>query len=518
MSDFNNEPIKLVYNSKYEILTPDGFKKFDGVIIGRNTLVHIILENNTELKCTHKHKILINELREYNTVDKLNIGDTVFTTNGLIKIKSMYNINEISTVYDLFNVHDNHIYDINDIRCHQCLYLDEFAFVKSHIANDFIASVFPTISSGNTTKLIVTSTPNGLNHFYDMWEKGADTEEQLLSGTTNGFMKSDVAWNKIPGRTEEWARDQIKAIGQIRFNQEYACEFIGSVSTLIDHNLLKTIKHEEPIKIPKLPTNIRIFELPRSLQELEHRDWEYVASLDSGYGVYKDYTVLQIVLVKSSTNLHQVAVYSTNNLDIEEFCKKAAILLKKYHDPGLIIEQNGPGIAALKYFQLRAEYENLLHFDPRGFKTGLWVTPKTKLQACVLFKTFVQRKFLKIKDKDTIKEMFSFGRLAEMKWGGMGGNHDDHITSMYWIPFYVSSPMFSGNVEEVDMSMQSDDMDNLTQQDREEESNLIHDMRNPDKFKQTMTDSTIYGGENESQEIEYDEDDDGVAGTSFRLN
>jgi hypothetical protein len=288
------------------------------------------------------------------------------------------------------------------------------------------------------------------------------------------------------------------------------CEFIGSVSTLIDHNLLKSIKHEEPIKIPNLPDNIRIFELPKQFTELE-----YVASLDSGYGVYKDYTVLQITLVKSNTNVHQVAVYSANNVDIEVFCKKAAVLLKKYHNPGLIIEQNGPGIAALKYFYSKLEYDNLIHFDPRGYKTGLWVTPKTKLQACVIFKTFVQRKFLKIKDKETIKEMFSFGRLTDMKWGGMGGNHDDHITSMYWIPFYINSPMFGGNNEEVALEEDGDDLSNLVQEDLSEETDIMKSLKDPDKFYRLMDESTKYGGSegknkqyDDEQESEYDEYED----------
>ena len=98
------------------------------------------------------------------------------------------------------------------------LYIDEMAFIKPHIADEFIASIFPTIASGKTTKMIISSTPNGMNQFFRMWENAkGDSDEG------NGFVKSEIAWNAVPGRDEEWANSEKARIGEIRFNQEFLC-------------------------------------------------------------------------------------------------------------------------------------------------------------------------------------------------------------------------------------------------------------------------------------------------------
>jgi hypothetical protein len=357
------------------------------------------------------------------------------------------------------------------------LFLDEFAFIKPHIADEFMASVFPTISSGKTTKVIITSTPNGMNHFFKMWNKSVEP------GVANDvdYVKSEIPWNAVPGRDDKWAQDEKGRIGEIRFNQEYKCDFIGSVSTLIDHHFLKQMSSTEPLNIPKLPDFINIWELPKKQAELDTKEWEYVASLDSGYGVYKDNTVMQIFLVKSNITAHQVCTMHSNSMEIEDFCKKARVLLKKYNDPALIVEQNGPGIAATKYFHTTAEYDNLMHFDPSGRHMGLWASENLKKNAVILLKTYIQRKFLKVYDENTINELHSFGQVTATKWGALGGNNDDFITSLYWIPFYLQSPLFFGNIVEVNMKTLEEDELILTSED---------EMNSRDKALQEMSDAT----------------------------
>lgn len=395
------------------------------------------------------------------------------------------------------------------------LYLDEFAFVKSHLADEFIASVFPTISSGKTTKVIITSTPNGMNHFFRMWEDGHFPDEDPDPDNDNGYVKSEIPWN-APGlnRDEAWARDEMKKIGEIRFNQEYKCDFVGSVSTLIDHNFLKTLGSKKPLKIPKLPEYMKIYELPRRREELETKNWEYVASLDSGYGVHQDYSVLQIFLVKSNITLHQVAVIAANNLEIEDFCKKAFVILRKYHEPGLIIEQNGPGGVATKFFHSTVEYENLLHFDPKGNHMGLYASEKLKENACILFKTYIQRKFMHIYDRATINEMHSFGRVTQTKWGGLGGNHDDHITAAYWIPYYLQSPFYYGNIVEVNLkSFAEDDVILKTEEQINQERQTLAQMQDPSYHEKELSNSAEYlSGEQGNS----DDDDDPSMGLIFK--
>lgn len=493
-------------------------------------------------------------------------------------------------------------------------------------------------------------TPNGMNHFFNMWEEAREDQDDH-----NGYVRSEIAWNAVPGRDEEWARDERRKIGEIRFNQEYKCisyneiiiiinkisgkietvkigelydrlniltdeyeiltptgwkpfhgiamyppqygvtlkynngktfncakehmilsnngwvtaenslnldliqddgnttvlvkeikdnstpehyydilevdghayyssniishncEFVGSVSTLIDHNFLKTIEYRKPLKIPNIPEYIRIYELPRKREELEAKNWEYIASLDSGYGVHKDSSVLQIFLVKSNITLHQVAVIASNKLEIEEFCKKCFIILQKYGSPNLIIEQNGPGIAALRFFHSTAEYENLLHFDPGGRKMGLWATEKLKQNACILFKTYIQRKFMHIYDKQTIVELHSFGQVTQNKWGGLGGNNDDHITAAYWIPYYLQTPMFYGNIVEVNLkSFKEDNLILSSDDELQEEESVLNNMRDPSFHKEELAKGAEYLENRGDIDPPEEDEDDLPSGLAFR--
>lgn len=361
--------------------------------------------------------------------------------------------------------------------------------------------------------------------------------------TIKGFVKAKNAincallkWNKevtIDKITKNTEEENFYDILEIK-NEDHSfysndivshnCDFIGSVSTLIDHNFLKELKPTEPMKIPKLPDCVKIWELPRNPKEMEVKNWEYVASLDSGYGIHADYTVLQICLVKSNITIHQVAKIYSNKMDIDEFCKKARNLLKCYNDPRLIIEQNGPGIAAMQFFHLKAEYENLLHFHPAGKHMGLWATDRLKETACILLKTCVQRNFLKLKDRETIEELHSFGKTTQKKWGALGGNHDDHVTSIYWITYYVNTPFFYGNVVEVDMKKVSEDELLLTtEEERAAAEKVMSDVKNPNFHKEELKKGEEFLPEPENEGVmdesgENSEDGDGIeTGSMFRV-
>ena len=496
---------KVLKNTKYDILTDTGFQHFEGLLCGTNKVTTLSFSDGSILECTPKHKICINENDHVFTKD-LSIGDLVQSIdNSKIEVVDIKESEEITDVYDFLEVANGHKYLINKVLTRQCLYLDEFAFVKPHIAEEFIASVFPTISSGTTTKVIMTSTPKGMNQFYRMWEKALGDYSVTKEG--NGYVRSEIPWNAVPGRTAEWARQEKARIGEIRFNQEFLCQFIGSISTLIDHNFLRDLKPVEPMKIPKLPDCVKIWELPRNPKQIEVKNWEYVASIDSGYGIHADYTVLQICLVKSNITIHQVAKLYSNSMDIDEFCQKARNLLKCYGDPRLIIEQNGPGIAAMQFFHLKAEYEDIMHFHPTGKQMGLWATDRLKETACILLKTCVQRGFLKLKDRETIEELHSFGKTTQKKWGGLGGNHDDHVTSIYWIVYYVNTPFFYGNVVEVDMKRVSEDEYLLTtEEERSTADKVMADVRDPNFHMAELQKGAEFLPENQINGI-YDEND-----------
>lgn len=338
--------------------------------------------------------------------------------------------------------------------------------------------------------IIGHQTPKSLNHFYTLWEgavKGPNHDKW------NGFVAKEIPWNAVPGRTDQWAKEQIAKIGQIRFNQEYLCEFIGSVSTLIDNNFLKSMRPVESMQLPGLPECVNIWGLPLPIAMLEQKNWEYVACIDASYGVRADSSVLKIYLVKSNITMHLVAQISTNEMEIEEFCALANDLLKYYHSPNLIIEMNGPGAAAMAYFHGKVEYDNLLHFDPKGRMMGLWAGDKLKNAAVILLKSYVQRKFVKDYDADTIAELYSFGKVTKEKWGGMGGNHDDHVMCMMWCIYYVNSPLYFGNIVEVNVAGKNQlEGVFISDEQQTDEDNTINQLKDPDFHNKELADAAEY--------------------------
>lgn len=394
------------------------------------------------------------------------------------------------------------------------LYLDEFAFVPGHIAEEFIASVFPTVSSGESTKIIVTSTPNGMNHFFRMWDDAKNGENEEGGGK---FITKEIPWNAVPGRDEKWAREQIKLIGEIRFNQEFKCDFLGSQSTLIDHTFLQKMRGVKPLVLPRLPKEVSIWELPISETELAAKNWEYAASLDTGMGLYQDNTVLNITLVKSNVNIVQVAKMVSNQLEVQDFIEKCLPLLKAYHDPRLIIEQPGPGETAVHILHFQKEYENLAHFDPSGRKRGLWATTNLKNTVAVAFKSYVQKKMLKIYDYDTITELTSFGRKGKTSWEGLGGNHDDNVMSLFWIVYYVNSPLFFGNIVEDPRNMANDDSILANEEEMIQEMMAHNDLKNMEFHKQELEAGAKYLSTQSDGSKEPDADSSGGgAGIIFR--
>lgn len=330
------------------------------------------------------------------------------------------------------------------------LYLDEFAFLRPGMADEFMASVFPTISSGKKTRVIITSTPAGMNHFYRMWEDAVDEATATAHDLQAKYVRSTVLWNEVPGRDEQWGLDEKLRCGEERFRQEYECEFIGSAVTLIDYRTLQHLHPDKPMAHPRIPDDyqLRIYGRPLNPQQMEMDESVYIAALDTGYGMRQDYHVLQILYAKSSTKLEQMLTLSSNSVTVEDFCAVSFALLRKYHFPALTIEYNG-GSGALAYQTMTAalQYPNMVDYD--SYFRGMYSTTTTKSQAVMLLKTYIQKNYLLIHDEKTINELMSFTRPTKNTWGASGGNHDDHVTSLYWAVYHAYSPYFQGKMEEI---------------------------------------------------------------------
>ena len=215
------------------------------------------------------------------------------------------------------------------------LFLDEFAFVPNHIADSFFASVYPTITSGQNTKVIIVSTPHGMNHFYRMWH---DSEKGK-----NEYVPTDVHWSQVPGRDEVWKEQTIANTSEQQFKIEFECEFLGSVDTLIAPSKLKTLVYESP-----LTTNagLDIFQ-----QTKENHD--YITTVDVARGVGADYSAFVVVDITEFP--HQiVAKYRNNEIKPMMFPNVIWEVAKNYNNSFILCEVNdiGDQVASILHYDL----------------------------------------------------------------------------------------------------------------------------------------------------------------------
>lgn len=293
-------------------------------------------------------------------------------------------------------------------------------------------------------------TPNGMENFYNMWQDAVDEATATPHELESKYVRSTVLWNEVPGRTAQWGLDEMARIGEQRFRQEYECEFIGSAVTLVDYKVLQTLKPVTPLAVPGVPKDysVRIYNVPLPPAVMEKEDWTYVAALDSGFGMRQDYHVLQILLARTSCRCEQVLVMSSNTATIEDFCAMSASILKMYGNPPLTIEFNGgSGMTAYKTMFEKLQYDNLVNYDQ--YFRGIYSTNPIKTTAVMLLKLYVQRGYLKLKDANTIQELMSYTKLTQKTWGASGGNHDDHVTSLFWCVYYMASDWFPGRHEDL---------------------------------------------------------------------
>ena len=221
------------------------------------------------------------------------------------------------------------------------IFLDEFAFIPTHIADEFFSSVYPTISSGKSTKVIIISTPKGMNMFYKLWH---DAEKGK-----NEYTTTEVHWSQVPGRDAEWKEQTIKNTSEEQFNQEFECEFLGSVNTLITSSKLKILAYDDPLTSS---AGLDIFEEP-----IEGHD--YVCTVDVARGITKDYSAFTII---DTTDIpyRLVAKYRNNKIKPLLFPNIIHQVCTQYNHAYTLIEVNDIGGQVADIMQFDLEYDNCL--------------------------------------------------------------------------------------------------------------------------------------------------------------
>lgn len=331
------------------------------------------------------------------------------------------------------------------------LYGDEFAFVPPNIQQDFMASVYPTISSGKNTKIIFTTTPNGMSgEFYKLWIDATEGR--------NRYNALKFIWSDVPERDEKWRDETIANIGETRFNVEYNCEFMGSSNTLISPDHLKRLRWTDPIVTDK---DLKIYKKPE-----EGRI--YFMSVDVGQGKSLDYSTFTVFDITDKKHVEQVAVYRNNEIEPSVYPTIIAQTASYYNDAFVLVENNDAGILVADILFNDLEIENLL-FTRResskgGIATGQYrlsftgtpgvkTTKSVKTTGCISLKQLIESGNLILHDKDTISELMVFiDKDQKGIFSAEQGEHDDLVMNCVLFSWAMNEKFFK-NLMDFDFRM-----------------------------------------------------------------
>ena len=299
------------------------------------------------------------------------------------------------------------------------LFLDEFAFVPNHIADSFFASVYPTITSGKSTKVIIVSTPHGMNHFYRMWH---DAER-----SKNEYVPTDVHWSEVPGRDSKWKEQTIANTSDQQFRVEFECEFLGSVDTLIAPSKLRSMVYQTP---EKRSAGLDVYVDPQ-------KGHDYVITVDVARGVSKDYSAFVVIDITEFPHA-VVAKYRNNEIKPMLFPTIIENVGKKYNDAFVLCEVNDIGDQVASILNYDLEYKNLLMCSMRGragqvvgqgfsgkkTQLGVKMSKTVKKVGALSLKTLIEEDKLLSCDYDIMSELTTFIQKSNSFEAEEGCNDD----------------------------------------------------------------------------------------------
>ena len=299
------------------------------------------------------------------------------------------------------------------------IFLDEFAFIPNHIAEQFFSSVYPTITSGTSTKVIIISTPNGMNHFYKLW---VDAQKGR-----NGYAWNEVHWSKVPGRDAKWKETTIANTSERQFTQEFECEFLGSVDTLITASKLRTLTYDD---IVTTNGSLDVYEQPM-------KDHDYIICVDVSRGLAQDYSAFVVIDITHAP-WRLVAKYRDKDVRPMLFPNIIYNVANNYNKAYVLTEVNdiGEAVSASLFYDL--EYENVLMCAMRGragqivgqgfsgtkVQMGVKMSKTVKAQGCSNLKTLIEDDKLLVKDYNIVSELTTFIQVKQSFEADEGYNDD----------------------------------------------------------------------------------------------
>jgi len=410
-----------------EVLTESGFKSFTGVKKSiKNCYYNIVFDDGSDIKCSYEHRLKKqdnNFVRAY----AIAVGDVIDNKT----VKTIELVNGEVEVYDLLNVEDTNSYITNNITSHNCAFVENW--------DEFFTSVFPTISAGNTSKIVLISTVNGLNHFYKT--------TSLARQGKNNYKLISVPWQRVPGRDEKWKQDTLAGMNfdHDRFAQEFENMYLGSSGTLIAGWKLQQLVPQVPIY-----ETLNIKQYSKSEKE---RVYVGVADVSRGKGL--DYSALQVIDVTEMPYKH-VLTYRDNMTTPGDFAELIHRIGVQYNNCAMLVEVNdiGQQVAETLYFDF--EYTNLLFSESAG-KTGKRITQSYKSASqtdkgirttktvksigCSMLKLLIEQDQLIINDPDTIQELSTFSKKNNT-YQAESGCHDDLVMCLVLFGYLSEQPFF----------------------------------------------------------------------------
>ena len=315
------------------------------------------------------------------------------------------------------------------------IFLDEFAHVPSNIAEQFFTSVYPTISSGESTKVLIVSTPLGMNMFYKMW---ADALEKR-----NNYVPVEVHWSEVPGRDEKWKQETIKNTSEVQFTQEFECEFIGSTHTLINATKLRMMVFKTPIFSKN---GLDVYEEPL-------KNALYCMVVDTAQGKDLDYSAISIFDI-SQIPYRQVAKYRSNQISPMLYPDIIFQIGKKYNMAWILLEVNDVGSQVAETLHYDLEYENIIVSSMKGragqqigggfsknIQLGIRTSKQLKRIGCSTLKEMIESDKLIISDFDTISELTTFA-VKNNSYEAEEGSNDDLAMTLVIFSWLVQQRYF----------------------------------------------------------------------------
>ena len=305
------------------------------------------------------------------------------------------------------------------------LYLDEFAFVER--AAEFYTSTYPVVSAGKETKIIITSTANGLGNIYHKIWEGA------VQGV-NEFKPFRVDWWDVPGRDETWKNQTIANTSKLQFDQEFGNTFFGTGDTLINAETLMSLRAKQPLQILE-QGSLLIYKEPEA-------DHEYIMTVDVSKGRGQDYSTFTLIDI-STHPFKQVACYRNNTISpilFPNIIYKYAVL---YNEAYVVVEANDQGGVVCNGLYHDLEYENMhVTSSVKASGLGIEINRKTKRLGCSAFKDVLENGKLEIIDENSIMEISTFEAKGQ-SYEASDGNHDDLVMNLVMFGYFVSTQYFA---------------------------------------------------------------------------